>query len=322
MRFTIHRPVYFKSKVFNHFDSFSKYFFFCPDNADYADTLSLGLSKSEVEYLQVTSQPTTVNDDHHATATKVPQESDTGALVLSSPSKVGFNDIAVVSNNQYSGVLQPNHPPSPTMDTAEPLQNAENQFVQVASQGSLNVLASDVSEKMEVVGNQFNSILSYSSLTPTITTQVTDISQVTNVLNLQQASINSTVSTVENLPLISFLQCPPAKIDTTTTNTGQVYLLELRVDEDEDDNTKSIIGVLDELQCASTPKTIEDETATNFNDTILAGNLNAANIVATPVVVSEPVNNENIQSKFQEEEKHEVAEIPPNEHMSTGVKQC
>ena len=169
--------------------------------------MDIGLSSSEVAYLDTTTDNVriAINDDVANNDATCETE-----LVLTDQ---------VLSKNSYSGDLPETI--SPQVDNSQPVITtvASNQFVQVANHGSIDALSP---ENMHMIGTQLTPVI-YTSTSPKIcTNQITDMGAVTDVINLNEASI--TTSSVENLPLISILQCPPENQNAPNT-AQQLYLL-------------------------------------------------------------------------------------------------
>ena len=149
--------------------------------------------------------------------------------------------------------------------------------LQVSSQGSLDVLSCDITnaEPIQLV----------STMPVDLNNHVTNISQLGNVLTLEQASITNIDTTAfKNLPqLLSLFPCGQmvdniTEVPSVPTNANQVYVLAMTIDSDTcsegPKKQDEELSQLQEPQPASTLKMPEAETAApNLNETILAGNL-------------------------------------------------
>ena len=181
-----------------------------------------------------------------------------------------------------------------------------------------------------MVGTQLNSVL---ATIPTVTDmnqlteleEVTDLSCVTNVVNLQQASIDP--NSVEGLPFISIVPCQDQIIElsqpaeNTTTNPGQVFVLAMTVDsgsgaETEKPTDTEEISAIAEPQRASTPKLQDDKTIPNPNETILAGNIDQENTLAK-------INKENIKDSDEYPSVGDAVLKQDKKGVTTGIlKPC
>ena len=250
----------------------------------------LGLSTSDVHYLTVTTDSERKMID---AATSNDEKTDADATNCATK---GLIDQVVSS---YSGPL-PDTVIEPTLTQVETIEVgnpkvASNQFVQVPSDGSLQALCST---QMQMVGTQISFVIGYTSTTQTITNQLTDMSQVPTIIDLQAAgNIDST-----NLPILSIVQCPqliqttdietPAlventeentaiiqntevqsistvqptviqttQVETPTTITDQLYVVAMTVNNEESGdirNNEVKIKDISEPQRTSTPKPMDD----------------------------------------------------------------
>ena len=214
----------------------------------------------------------------------------------------GFIDQVLSSNGKYSGDLADKLLPMVPVQT----KVVSNQFVQVGMQGSIDVLSL---APMQMVGSQ-QSVLSTPLLTNQLTNELTQITDVTNILTLEEGSIST--NSIENLPLISILPYQPAiamEIPTATTNTEQLYIVEMTVESDDspppeseensdgnEERKKEDERILDQLaapRLASTPKPEEHTAVPDPNEMILAGNINQEKVDT----VATSCNNENLQPR-------------------------
>ena len=212
--------------------------------------------------------------------------------------KNGVIDL-VISNANYSGDLPATLSPTVSVDNAHTVhtQVSSDQFVQVATQGSVDVLSP---APMHMVGNQLPSFINYTSTNPTVGKQLNDID--VNVITLQEASINP--NSVASLPLISILpsqtDIQDPQLHAATGNSGPVYILTMAVESDTDNEVKEdgkMSCVLNEVRIASTPKKEKEESVVvlDLNETIFAGNLHQDKV--TTKATSN--NNENVEPACQ-----------------------
>ena len=315
----------------------------CSEKDDEND-ISIGLSSSDVDYLNRATNEISkdaFNKNNDVVVSDVLPE-----YTVPSELPLGFIQNNLGLNKPYSGELPVNL--SPVDNSTDNVVNAKiaaNQFVQVASQCTSDVLGAQIPNQMQVVGNQLNSLLThYTSTTPTLTNQVTEISQLGSVLSLEQASI--TTSSVDNIPLINILPCGQIvenkNVGGKNPNTPQMFLLTMTVDdsngeqtetnekaeektEDAQNNTSTIASQLPEPQCASTPILRADNELQTLNDTILAGNVNPATsdtVAPTEkeLVVPKNINNKNMEPKKKPDENGTAN--AERRKITTGTKPC
>ena len=260
------------------------------------------MSHSEVDYLNSETQQSTAIVDGTENAT-------------CDSSKQGLINEVVSNNATYSGESLP--PPMLQPLSVQTKTLPSDQFVQVASQGSVNVLSPEQVQSM--VGTPITSII-------TANGDLTNIGDVTNIIDLQQAGIGT--SSIDNLLLINILQCTPdvvSGLTTSTTNTDQIYVVAMTVDSDESPNRQElvtldttarrvdseILGGIDAPHLASTPKP-EELKELGMNDTIIAGNILAKKIPTDVTAARNDCNNENTHPDLQKTVQLQDAPLPSN----------
>ena len=176
------------------------------------------MSTSDVDYLNRATPQLNHDDIQKNAGTEQTAETSDPPVALIS------NNLS--SNKLYSGTLPVTLNP---LDNCTTSVNA-NQFVQVASQGSLEVLTDRSPQQMQMVGTpSLASVINTNmgTMPVALTNEITDITQLGDILNLDQASIGT--SSVDNIPLFSILPCAEVMessgVPSTTTNGGQFYVL-------------------------------------------------------------------------------------------------
>ena len=264
----------------------------CSEKDDEND-ISIGLSSSDVDYLNRATNEISGNAFNKNNDVAVSHEMPEYTVPSEIP--LGFIQNNLSSNKPYSGELPVTL--TPVDNSTDNIVNAKiaaNQFVQVASQCTSDVLGAQIPNEMQVVGNPLNSLLTnYNGTMPTLTNQVTEMSQLGSVLSLEQASI--VTSSVDNIPLINLLPCGQMvennNVGGTNPDDRQLFVLTMTVDDSNSEknetnekteektedvqkqNVSTIPSQLPEPQRASTPILRADDELQTLNETILAGNV-------------------------------------------------
>ena len=226
-------------------------YFHLRENINGDGDLLIGLSTSDFSYLKAENG----GIDKH-----VP-EIDAPIIDLQTPeatyeSNNGFLNIPIQSNGCYSGDL---FQQGAINETSKNL--AKNHFVQVTSHSSIGLLAG-ISEAIQQTENKLvstSSVISYTSTTPTLTTQVSAIGQLTDEqLVVNRLSINNAT---DELQFQGTNPCSTAvQVQTATTETPITYILALTIEDDSHETkqhaelkkTEESFTFEQEPQCVST----------------------------------------------------------------------
>ena len=281
------------------------------------DDFDMGLSSSEVDYLNSTTRrvqnviaETTANSDNVATC-----ENNIGAI----------SDLVVSNNKSSSADLPDTITPVPIpMDISQTSVQAKlvssNELVQVAMQGALDVINP---APMQMVGyNNVNSILTVNETSPTINNNLTDMIDVTNLFQVPDGTILGSNSG-ENLQVLNIVQCQSDGQNQFqgTDNNGQMYFLTMTVEDDTSMPVKDedkVLSVMDEPQCASTPKPLKDDESEFPDETILAGNLDACSNKVKEDKEEKVVQEDKEENVVQEDKEENVVQ----EDKEENVVQC
>ena len=317
------------------------------ENFDDRD-VSLGLSKSDVAYLNTNAQVDfEMNEVQQISDDRVDTDGGNyGTEMIESgvDASCGNNDGFVnegISNNEYSGVLQPKMLPENSHHSPQISNRVSDQFVQVATQGSMDVVSPNVPQVLQMVSTPLSSDLAYTSTTPTVTTTVTDLGQLQYVYSANNEGM--TTNTVTHLPLVvdngiisgqdlngeTALCSINAEVQTGTTNAREMYVVALTVENDQlkvmktDELTPSmvILPTIPEPQRASTPR-MDSIDNPQLDVTIIAGNVDAEKLV-------EVDGNPDIKAEMKKEISNEETvkktvkkELFPERHPCKQIQLC
>ena len=251
--------------------------FYRKENYD-TDVLSLGLSSSDINYLNRENDQLQMSDETLQENVQ-PNDAVNDEEANIRESNSAFNIIQTNPTAAYSGELfQTAGTFNQQAACSEKLQN-QNHFVQVTSNGSIGLI-SDPTLQTELVSNNSNNV-NYTQGTPLATDQQVQFITINNTLT--DSGVKGFPLSLDNVP-ISILPQPvindAVQVTTHQTETPVTYLITMSVDspnKSKELNTQSDVIPLEEPQpqrtSTPTPKMQEDHLG-RFDETIIAGNLN------------------------------------------------